>query len=180
VGSRKHVRLLRGSSRCFTAYVLDYPGGVILVREWKRSRMVNSTLMIPGEFWCEMDWDQRKAMLMSFLSKGKPDYVNAGHNAPPEDSDFADRYPALSEYMTGTRYPDGSKRQVSRLGIFVDTDGWKAQLRDVDRGLVIWATDRSFLGVLEALEGLLISERPPWREDKFAGPSGSNGTKKKT
>lgn len=179
MGTRKHVRFLKGSSRRFNAYVLDYPGGVILVREWKRSRMVNSTLMIPSEFWAEMDWDQRKAMLMSFLSKGKPEYVSAGSNAPAEDADFAERYPALSEYMSSAKYPDGSKRQVSRLGIFVDTDGWKAQLRDVDRGLVIWATDRSFLGVLEALEGLLISERPPWREDKFAGGAASSGSKKK-
>jgi len=162
------------------AWVIVYPGGVILAREWKRSKQVNATLLVPQEFWREMDSYQKKEMVMSFLQKGRPATVAGANAGVAVDGDFADRYPALSEYMTGDKYPDGSKRDVSRLGVFVDPDGWKAQLRDVDRGLVLWATDRSFLGVLEALEGLLISEQPPWREDKFAKPQNGQGGKKKS
>lgn len=174
-----HVRMDRRRDKFWEVRVITYPGGVILTREGLLQRRMNATLSIPAEFWCELDPWLKEEVLMSFLKRGRPDNGLNGQGGYSHDSDFADRYPALSEYMTALAYPDGSARRTSTLNVFVDRDGWKASLKDRDNGLILFATDRSFLGVLEALEGLLISEHPPWREDRYPGQGQNGGGKKK-
>lgn len=97
----------------------------------------------------------------------------------PADEDFRRRYPALYEYVTADAFPDGSPRKTSTVSVFVDRDGWKGSLKDRERALILFATDTSFLGVLEALEGLLTSDRPPWKDDRWAESKGGQKGQKK-
>jgi len=168
------------TNKWFKAVILGNRDKVILVRSWRKSGDVCETFSIPRWYWDVIEPLNQGEMLMSFLSKGRPAAVDATGAALVEDPDMAKRWPALHEYLTAGKYPDDSRRERSKLSVSVSDDGWKGQVRDVDRGLVIWATDRSLTGLLDALEDVLTAEEPPWRVDKFAPPQQPKKGQKKT
>lgn len=111
---------------------------------------------------------------MSFL-KRLPPGSGPSSGACLIDPDFSERFPALFEYLTATRYPDGSARRASSLSVFSEDASWKACLNERDQDLVLFVTESRFDTLLEALELLLKMEVPPWRKSK---PSGARGAGK--
>jgi hypothetical protein len=92
---------------------------------------------------------------------------NAGGLKGPEDK-WLEPFPALKEFMTARKGEDGKERTPSPLSLSFDAGVFKGLLKEVDEGLMLWASAGSYQGVLEALEGQLTSEAPDWRKDKWA------------
>lgn len=108
---------------------------------------------------------------MSFLRKHS--LSESGQNpASSVDVEFSKVYPALSEYLTATAYPDGTSRQTSSLTIFRDDGWWKACLNERDQGMVLFVAESRFGTLLEALELLLQEDQPPWRKSTVKGRPG--------
>lgn len=109
---------------------------------------------------------------MSFLRKFP---VGSSSDQPvlSEDAEFKLSYPALSEFLTCPRYPDGTARQLSTLTFFRDDNYWKACLNEKDQGLVLFVAEQRFTVLLEALELLLQEESPPWRKSNVKQRPGS-------
>lgn len=78
-------------------------------------------------------------------------------------------WPTLLEYLTETKYPDGSAREVSCLVITADATGWRGCVSDKDNSRTMWKTAETVEGLLLALElGLMADEPSDWRQSAAA------------
>ena len=84
---------------------------------------------------------------------------------PPDavDGEWLSLLPALHEFLTLGRHPDGSTRRTATLTIFVDCGAFKTYLNERETGCSLCASGASVNDALSALEVLLEGENPPWR-----------------
>ncbi len=78
-------------------------------------------------------------------------------------------YPNLWEFMTSTKYADGSPRVLGSLTVFVDAVCLKACLNDRDSSLVAFASAETMEGLWAALERGLKDDSLDWRRGAGAG-----------
>lgn len=93
-----------------------------------------------------------------------------------DDTKWATAHPALHEYLTADKYPDGGLRQTATLLVFCEASEWKACLRDRDTSRTLWISSQSLPELLEALDEVLQGEDAQWRRDK---PHNQGGGKKR-
>lgn len=74
------------------------------------------------------------------------------------------RLPLLVEFLSESRYADGSPRVLPTLTLFVEPGLLKACLNDRDQSMVAFVTGSSLLGLLEALETGLEADSLDWRQ----------------
>lgn len=75
----------------------------------------------------------------------------------------------ILEYLTETKYPDGSAREPSSLIIVADTSGWRGCVSDKDNQRTMWKAADSVEALLNALEEALASDDPThWRQSSAA------------
>jgi hypothetical protein len=115
---------------------------------------------------------------MSFLRRGLAAAAGGKDLSPFPDTKFAKDWPALYEYMTAAKYPDGTDRKLSSVTLFCEDSQLKACITEKNEGLVMFAAGKTLQTALNALEGLLASEEPPWRRSQF-GASGTQGKGKR-
>lgn len=100
------------------------------------------------------------------LAKPSAAAPSAGANGAVADSEFVVLYPQLAEYVTGTRWDDGTDRESSSLLIFAEAGLWKCCLNDRALGRKLWATGTTLEGALAVLDSVLVSSGADWRPDK--------------
>lgn len=102
--------------------------------------------------------------LSSFLKRavGTGQTVDADRAFP--DAAFAKDWPALFEYMTATKWPDGSDRKVSSVTLFAEDGSLKCCLNEKNDQCVLFAAGKTLKTCLNALEGLLAGSDTPWRK----------------
>jgi len=123
----------------------------------------------PQELIVGMPSDKVEGRLMSFLRR-KAEMNSAKLNAASgKAAEWGAQFPALWEYLTSDKYPDGGKRQTSTLLLFVDGGEFKAALRDRDTGHTLWVTSATIEDALIDLEASLTSESPQWRKSEYGG-----------
>jgi hypothetical protein len=76
-----------------------------------------------------------------------------------------DRWPALSEMVCASRWPDGTARLTSSVSLFVFDGVVKGVLNDKDSGLAAWVSGDALESVLDALERGLQEDSLDWRRD---------------
>lgn len=127
-------------------------------------------LIARGRVVWGMSTAKREELVMA-LRKVQPSAAG-GANAGPGVADAAS-WPHLLEYLTETKYPDGSAREPSALIIVADGTGWRGCVSDKDNARTLWKTADSVEGLLLALEEALASDDPTvWRQSaaaKFKG-----------
>lgn len=126
----------------------------------------------PWDAWSQLSPSEQRSSLVSFLRR----LENEGTPTPSGgvgDKEFSATYPALTEYLTCERYPDGSPREKATLSVFHEDGLFKMCINERDQGLVLFVAEERFSVLLEALELVLQEDRPPWRKSKAKGPSGS-------
>lgn len=85
---------------------------------------------------------------------------------------FASERPALYEYMTLSKYPDGSQRETSTLLVLCEMGRFKLCLSDRDRGRSLWTTAESIEEGLASLDEDLQLGTADWRRSSGAGRGG--------
>lgn len=136
----------------------DKWGGRLLAEHWYNG--------FGTEYWAPYHPSQenrmskflKKALAAASSGKGKA-------KGPPEK--WLAEFPALQELLTLRKNDDGSERTPCSLTLSPAEEGHKGCLRELDEGLMLWATSGTLQGVLEALDSQLQSEAPDWRRDKF-------------
>ena len=101
----------------------------------------------------------KRPVLSSCQAEGDGSFVGIA-----EDSA---RWPAILEFVSAGQWPDGSKRVVGSIILFVEGHVLKACLNDKDAGAVAFATARSLLELLDVLEGILCNGTGDWRSSKI-------------
>lgn len=122
----------------------------------------------PDLMWRE---DYREAV-MSFIRKKIDRKVEREDSGKPIDTEFAEAYPALYEYMTATTF-EGKARQTSTLSMFVRGDRFVAILNDREEGYSLWAESEEQGRLLGLLEASLKLPDPPWRRNLDSDPKRS-------
>lgn len=119
------------------------------------------------------------AEVAKFVQKVVAQAGNGQRRAPMRDADFEKKYPALWEYLTVTKFDDGTERQTSTLLVFSDGDEFRGCLNDRQEERSCWAVGVSFMGLIVALEERLASGTAEWRTNNRPGSSSGRGGKKK-
>lgn len=78
-------------------------------------------------------------------------------------------FPCLFEYLTLTRWEDGTARVPSSLTLFLDEGRLKACLHDRDMGRVAFVAGWAPVPVLRALEEGLLEGTVEWRPSRSQG-----------
>jgi hypothetical protein len=134
----------------------------------------------PGRSRNVRGWSSQvlKGEMMSFIKRGLAAAVVGGPVAPFPDAKFAKDWPAIYEYMTASKYPDGTDRKLSSVTLFCEDSQLKVCLTEKNEGLVLFAAGKTLQTALNALEGLLAAEETPWRRSAY-GASGTQGKGKR-
>lgn len=72
-------------------------------------------------------------------------------------------FPALGEFLTETKYPDGKSRETSTITVFVQDGMVKVCLNDRDQGRVLFRAGEDVVTALQALEDALTGDDADWR-----------------
>lgn len=72
-------------------------------------------------------------------------------------------YPLLWEFLSQTKYEDGSERRLPTITLFLGTEGLQACLNDRDQGLAAFVTATTLEGLWGALEEGLKKDSLDWR-----------------
>lgn len=89
-----------------------------------------------------------------------------GDAAQMVDEEFQKHYPTLFDYLTQSRWPDGTPRLTSSLLIFTDNGQVKAMLRDKEAGECLWVACPSLWMIFDVFEAKLCDEEADWRVDR--------------
>lgn len=117
--------------------------------------------------------------LRSELMKKRQVKVSGLASAVLTDKAFTSDYPLIWEHLTATKFDDGTARQTSTLLLFAQDGVLKAMLKDKEAGLCAWVSGATWDGLLTALELALGDDLFEWRQDRTAGQTGAQRTKKK-
>jgi hypothetical protein len=125
------------------------------------------TVTVPNSVWVTLTLSERRDFLMSFLRtkdeiREAADEVTGGH-----DAQFAADFPALHEYLTALKDPQGKRRQTATVTVSVCDGVWKASLNDRHTAHSLFVTAGSVQDAFLALEAVLVSPRPPWRPNPW-------------
>jgi hypothetical protein len=121
-----------------------------------------------------------REIVMSFLQKVEGAAQVKSVLTSQVDESLSKKYPALYEYLTADKYPDGSSRETATLSISTADDGYKFCLRDRDCARCLWVTTLCFFDGLKALDAGLRSGDAPWVKDRFSTNGNvKQGSKKK-
>lgn len=105
---------------------------------------------------------------MSYIRRRDQVQQAAENWLPPIDPDFAQKYPAVFEYMTAINDPDGRPRRTATLTISAEEGVWKACLNDRETGYQLFVTSPLSETIFERLEAILASPEPHWRRNPWA------------
>jgi len=98
-----------------------------------------------------------------------------GRREPPiNDPETAKRYPTLYEYLTVTKYNDGSPRVTATLLLFVDDGALKGCLNDRDNNRSAFISAPSLLSLLEQLDIGLREDALDWKRKGSYNPKGGD------
>ena len=98
-------------------------------------------------------------------------YINRPLNGVPESvssplspsGEFPVLYPALYEFLTLSKWEDGTTRRLGSLSLFVDDSLWKCCLNDKDGPRVAFVSGSSVEEVLQAAEDGIVQSLLVWR-----------------
>lgn len=104
------------------------------------------------------------AMSTMPISKPSGSSAAAGSVAPPVPSEWWSAFPTVWEWLTVTRFDDGSPRQSSTITICYDQGTLKACLNDRAGRRSLWGSGTQLGDILASLEAHLASNDPSgWR-----------------
>lgn len=105
------------------------------------------------------------AMLVNTPRNGKP---NRGESIRARtDDDFFTLYPLLYQLLADSEIA-GVQREVSKLSVKLNDEGWVCSLTEPASGQVGFSRSDTLLSAFEVLEGRLASGKLDWRTDKYA------------
>lgn len=89
------------------------------------------------------------------------------------DPIFANRYPALAEFLSAEEWEPGQARERGTLTLFFEDGAFKAAANDRDAQQVAFVSKGAFQALLDALEKGLVAGSLDWRgqQQKKGGSS---------
>jgi hypothetical protein len=137
---------------------------VIRDKRSKRIQFCEQGPVVLAKWLTGFQWEE---CIVAFLRRASIAAEGVGAGPMFTDPVFMKDWPALYEYMTEQKFPDGKPRKTCSLTIFGDDGQVKACLNDREDNLVLFASGKTMKTALNALEGLLTAPETPWRKSSF-------------
>lgn len=147
-----HFQVARMGDRACARVVEAYSGDVL----WRQQ--------CPWPAWARCPEARRREGAMSILSK-IAERKAAGPVRPSGVVRAGEsRWPALHDLVTVAELPDGSKRELSRVSVFLDSGAVKASVTEPGLRASCFASGDSLESALDALEARVQADDPDtWR-----------------
>lgn len=97
------------------------------------------------------------------LRKPVPGQMFGPVERPFDDSEFKARYPSIYEYLTVTRWADGSNRVTSTISVFIDNGALKLVINDRDNNRSAFFSAPTFEDTLVRMEEALTEDSADWK-----------------
>jgi len=137
----------------------------LAVHTWNRANVIFEA--IPIDVWELMGELEQGRFRVGFIGSKKPDPEKRFVLWEGCDTKWAEKHPALWEFLSATAYGDGSERQTSTLSWFIGREGCTIVLQDRDVGRSLWASAPTWEQALRILEQQAQKgPTAPWRADK--------------
>lgn len=94
------------------------------------------------------------------------------------DERFKNKWPNLWDYLTQTKWDDGTPRETSSLLVFAGDGRLKGMLKDRDASLTLWVAADTFERLLDLLEKACVDPDAEWRQDRPQGQPGATASRK--
>jgi len=117
----------------------------------------------PRDLFVVLPYERILEVAMGFLQRAAAKDAKGLGAVSKDGTKFAERLPALGEYLTSDKWENGDARVTSTLLVFQEDGVWKCCLNDRDQLRTLWVSGASMLDVLDALESLLASGEGEWR-----------------
>lgn len=98
---------------------------------------------------------------MSFLTRVVDSAGGGG--APGRTTGVLVECPAVTEYLSSDKYPDGAARERSVLSVFIEDGRVKACLNDRDAGRTLWRSADGVEDCVMAIECAIVDGTADWR-----------------
>jgi len=121
------------------------------------------------------DAQRRKDKVMAFVVRKVTQAAAQEAAIPSALRLWAGEFPALFEYLSADKYPDGQQRERAMICLFIEGGAVKAVLQDRDNDRSLWVTGGAVTAVLESLE---TKAADPACEDWRAAKQYGKGKKK--
>jgi len=112
---------------------------------------------------------------MSFLKKVTDQHGVGG--VPGRLTGVLVECPAVTEYLSASKYEDGRPRERAVLSFFVEDGKCKACLNDRDAGETLWRSAEGFEDCLILLETAIVDGTADWRKAAGSRPAPKGGRK---
>lgn len=89
--------------------------------------------------------------------------AKGGAVAPCPDDTLAKSFPMMIEYLTTTRWEDGTPRERSTVNFFIEDGTLKACCNDRDLMRSLYVSAESWDALWEALEAAMADDAADWR-----------------
>jgi len=130
-------------------------------------RIVKQAVYPSDVWWCLSAAARWETIMAAFV---KPSVNGTGKGgssgARLEDPKGMKEAPTFLAYMQEGAWPDGEVRETSSCIVCVEDGVWKAGLIEKNTSKILWASSRTFWGLLEALEARLTAETVDWRAQR--------------
>lgn len=93
-------------------------------------------------------------------SNGSPGKVSSGK--------LLTGWPALLEFLSMSVLPDGTRRALGKMSLWVEGNVWKARLNDTETAQVLFLSAMTPDDLLAALDVTLETGKGDWQHDQFA------------
>jgi len=97
------------------------------------------------------------------MKKPTFEHVEKAGKKAATDEGFAKKYPTILEYLTTTKWDDGTAREASKLSLFIEDGVFKVAVNDVDLKRSLYTSGETLEGALRATEKALQMPEADWR-----------------
>jgi hypothetical protein len=115
--------------------------------------------------------------VMSFLQK-RSGGGDSGGTGPGRVAGSLAALPGVLEYLSSSKYPDGSARERSTLLVLIEHGVVKVCLSDRDQSQSLWRSGESLEDCLLSLEEALTGTHADWRTSSGGGGKGSTAKRR--
>lgn len=127
----------------------------------------------PYHYFDAFSRSELEVHLMSFLRKASTPSMAAAKDCHADPTSLVKDHPALAEFLTSAKSPEGERRKGSCMILFCEDGLFKICLSDDDTQLCLWGSGASFWEALDTLEGRLQDPGADWRRKKEYKPKRS-------
>jgi hypothetical protein len=121
----------------------------------------------PGHFGFRPGAPRRRSPCMAIHRRSAP-AAGGSESAltPRSQGEYWDRLPAVLEFLSASRWPDGASRSTGTVMVFFEAGFWKCWVHDRDAAQGAFLSARTLPELMQEVEEAVATGKGDWRADR--------------